>query len=113
MNLKILSTFAKKKKEKVSILSVTCPNHHGWIFFDSKDKRIMIAVCFKILGLNNNGKTFRGLIRRSSHIKQATLSMCLILSFKKNPSSEQRKSKLIALIDFLGASDCIAQRAAK
>lgn len=32
---------------------------------------------------------------------------------KKHPSSEQRKSRLIALIDFLGTSDCIAQLAAK
>lgn len=102
------------QKKKVSILSVTCPNHHICIFFGSKDNRIMITVCFKILGLNYNGKTFRDLIRHSSHMKQATLSMCLILSFKKtHPSSEQRKSKLIALIDFLGASDCTAQRAAK
>lgn len=111
MNLKILWTSAKKEKKSIS--SVTCPNHHGWIFFGSKDKRITITFCFKILGLNYNGKTFCDLIHHSSHIKQGTLSICLILSFKKNSSSEQRKSKLIALIDFLGASDCIAQRAAK
>lgn len=102
------------KKEKVSILLVTCPNHHGWIFFGSKDKRITITFCFKFLGLNYNGKTFHDLIHHSSHIKQGIFSICLILSFKKkHPSSEQRKSKLIALIDFLGASDCTAQQAAK
>lgn len=85
------NTMDFEKKEKVSILLVTCPNQHGWIFFGSKDKRITITFCFKFLGLNYNGKTFHDLIHHSSHIKQGIFSICLILSFKKKTSIVRTK----------------------
>lgn len=75
--------------EHLSILSVTFEiTTIGYFLVKNTLKILLHFVCFKpteILSLSCNEKTFHYLVYHSSHIKQGTLSICLIRQSQKSP----------------------------